>query len=58
MKKLMYAAVVALLFVGGLSAGVIHKAMQSQAAEPADAGEAEGAVPGLSLADLGATTPT
>ena len=58
MKKLLYAAIVAFLFIGGLAAGVVHKQMNAQK-EP---GTGDAAAPteatGLSLADLGAGTPT
>ena len=59
MKKLLYAAIVAFLFVGGLAAGVVHKGMQKQNGGGGEtiAGDPN-AVPteagGLSLADLGA----
>lgn len=66
MKKLVYVAVVAFLFVGGLAAGVIHKQMQKQKpGGPAvigggmttgDPAAAVSEAPGLSLADLSTTT--
>lgn len=66
MKKLVYAAVVAFLFVGGLAAGVIHKGMQKQKSGEGpviggpvmggDAAVAATETPGLSLADLSSTT--
>lgn len=61
MKKLLYAAIVAFLFVGGLAAGVVHKQSQAKNGGGAVVGDAAAApteATGLSLADLGASTPT
>ena len=59
MKKLLYAGIVAFLFIGGLAAGVVHKEMQAQKATGAgDAAAVPTEAQGLSLADLGASTPT
>lgn len=60
MKKLLYAAIVAFLFVGGLAAGVVHKGMQKKGGGGGTIAADPGAAPegGLNLADLAAeTTP-
>lgn len=58
MKKLLYAAIVAFLFIGGLAAGVVHKEMQNQKVAAGDPAAVPTEATGLSLADLGASTPT
>lgn len=58
MKKLLYAAIVAFLFVGGLAAGVVHKQSQRSGGDSDTSAIPTETVGGLSLADLGASTPT
>jgi hypothetical protein len=58
MKKLLYAAIVAFLFVGGLAAGIVHKQSQANKNGGGDAAAVPSETTGLSLSDLGASTPT